>query len=356
MKYSALLQKAVNDYYRPGSPKRPTYKTTYKYLSSASRKIMDLKEWAIYSKPYDEVPIKSVEIINENVDHGRIYATVSIEEVYHDVDPKYNKNVYTSAWIIENGKWYRHSFPKLYELCDHAYKSGNYSSAKERAEGILALNPFSIDAYKLLGFSLMRLAEHGNSDASSSLDEITRTMLSINSNDSNANFFAAVTSRGNIEVAKNFMKRLEGTTSYLDTVFNVVSSNDDASKVLVLLKGIEVTPGIAMLKLRAIAAMVRNGSEEYKWVDFKTLALKEGSFNNITKHLKDNDASFSAHWAGTLGMLFVEANEIETAKAWLDYGLTRDPNNQAVQILISILSSDSCNSDSKFVKPKTTIF
>lgn len=338
MDYSNALKKAVNDFYRPGSPKRPTYKTTYKYLSNASKEMMNLKEWAIYSNPYDDVPIKSVEIINEKVNLGRIYTIVSVEEQYHDVDPKYNKNICSSTWLIEDGKWRKHSFPKLYELCGHAYESGNYTTAKTKLEELISLNPFSTDVYKLLGFTLMRLAEHSNTDASFSLDEITRTMLSNNPNDSNALFFAAVTSRGSIEISKKFLKRLEGTTSYLDTAFNVVSSNRDSSEVLEFLKDIEVTPGIAMLKLRALAAQITSGSEQYKWVDFQTFALKEGSYNNITKYLKDRDASFSAHWAGTLGSLFIEANDNDAAQVWLDYGLTRDPNDLAVQNLALNLS------------------
>jgi hypothetical protein len=184
----------------------------------------------------------------------------------------------------------------------------------------------------------MRLAEHNNTDESRSLDEITRTMLSINPNDSNALFFAAATSRGNIVIAKNILKKLEGTTSYLNTAFNVVSSNRDDVVVLDFLKNTETTPAIAMLKLRAIAGLIKSGSADYKWVNFKTLALREGSFENIKDYLNVSDASFSAHWARTFGALFVEADDLDTAKSWLDYGLTRDPNNDYIQALALALS------------------
>jgi len=60
MDYSDALIKAVNDYFRPGSPKRPPYKHTYKFLSDTSRERMSLKEWTIYSKPYDDVQIESI--------------------------------------------------------------------------------------------------------------------------------------------------------------------------------------------------------------------------------------------------------------------------------------------------------
>jgi hypothetical protein len=79
-------------------------------------------------------------------------------------------------------------------------------------------------------------------------------------------------------------------------------------------------------------------------VDFQTLALKEGSFDKIIKHLQDNDASFSAHWAGTLGILFIKANDLDAAKNWLDYGLTRDPNNPIIQNLALLLSNHCSNS------------
>jgi len=92
---------------------------------------------------------------------------------------------------------------------------------------------------------------------------------------------------------------------------SAVSSNHDSVAVLEFLKPIETTPAIAMLKLRAIADLIKSGNTDYKWVDFKTLAMETGSFDKVSTHLDNSDASFSAHWAGSLGVLFFEAKEFE---------------------------------------------
>jgi hypothetical protein len=98
--------------------------------------------------------------------------------------------------------------------------------------------------------------------------------------------------------------------------------------------GLEVTPTLAIQKLLVLARMKR-------WDDFSALAAGDGAFGKTKVVLDRKDAGFAADRSAELGIAFHQSGDDGTARQWLEYGITRDPNASGLNLLANLLEAKS---------------
>jgi hypothetical protein len=192
------------------------------------------------------------------------------------------------------------------------------------------LDPFSVDAYSGLALGISRSGGRAFKSGDRSLNDIVRAVLAINENDSQT-LFLAVSYTEDINIARTFLRRLEGHARYATSAFNLAIKMSNPAERLSFLESQKNEPELLMLRLLALAELKR-------WDDFRKLSNEKDTFTSIKNHLAEQDPSFSALYAGHLGLAAHKSGDRETAQKWLDYGVTRDPNNGAIRNLASALS------------------
>ena len=93
----------------------------------------------------------------------------------------------------------------------------------------------------------------------------------------------------------------------------------------------EIPAELVLLKMEALAKLGR-------MEEFRKLAADEGEFDRLKLVLDGQDAGSAADWAGRLGTMFHKAKDDDTARKWLKYGITRDPNGPTVKALARSLN------------------
>jgi len=164
------------------------------------------------------------------------------------------------------------------------------------------------------------------------LDDIIRAVIAINPDDSNALFLAATRSE-NLSIAKAYLKKLEGTSFYADAAFSVAMKNKDTEERLQFLDGLEMTPALNMLKLIELAFAER-------YVEYRNLSNGDASFDKLKPVLDGTDASFAAGWSAKLAAAACQSGNKEASHKWVDYGITRDPNQKDLQELAKLFEND----------------
>ncbi len=320
------LEKVANHYYQPGQKKELSMEKKYAFLSEKSKAQVTKEEWVKRSDGNDNNDVVSLKVLGEKETSGNKYAVVSATYQFPGGD---GKSIISYTWILESGKWRRLSLPKTQEETEKAMHAGDYAAAKAKAEEWLSIDPFSVRAFKTLGFALGRSGGQFFKRGDRSLDDIVRALLAINPEDTDVLFFAATWSETS-SIAKSYLKKMEGTSLYSSAAFNVALKIQNPKERLGFLERMTIGPELAMLKMESQAALSL-------WDEFRQSAKTEGEYEQIKQHLDAKDASYAAGWSGSLGLLFHKAKDDETARKWLDYGITRDPNNRSVQRLARIL-------------------
>ncbi len=327
------LEKVANHYYRPGQKDDLPPSASYKFLSEASKKQVSEEEWKKIRSGSDNNTVSSIKVLGEKESGGRKYAVVSVTHEFKSKDGKPLKDVGSETWVLENGKWRRLSLPKFKEESGKLYQAGDYAAAKAKAEEWLAADPFSVDAYMTLGYGIVRSNPWSFKRGDRSLGDIVRALVAINPDDTDALFCAASWSE-NLSIAKTYLKKMEGYRSYSGAAYNVSLKIRDPAEKLAFFEGMEMTPILTVQKLLALAYMKR-------WSYFTALAAGDGEFGKLKAVLDDADPGFAAPRAAELGMAFHEAGDDETARKWLEYGITRDPNGRGLNLLANLLESNS---------------
>jgi hypothetical protein len=316
------IEKVIGFYYSPGKPP-PDGKETYRLLSSQSRTQITEEQWVQRASGFKET--ESAKVLRKEGYKGNTYAVVSWE-----VGPDTNKAVLTDTWILEDNKWRRLTLPRNQEEVEKAFNNGDYPTAKTKAEEWLSLDPFSIEAYRRLAFSIARSGIRELKGGDRSLNDIVSAVLAINENDSSA-LFLAVTYTKDTNIAKTFLKRLENHYSYNKVAYNFAIKISNPNERLAFVEGIKHEPASLMLRLLTLAELRR-------WEDFRKLCYEQDAFTSIKIVLDDSDPSFAAGHAGDLGLVAHKSGDRETAQKWLEYGVTRDPNNETIRKLAAVLS------------------
>ncbi len=335
------LEKVANYYYRPGRKDKLSSSGTYKFLAELTKKQVSEEEWAKMQKGTDNNTISSVKVLDEKDSGGRKYAVVSVTYEFKGEDGKTLRKVRSTTWVPEGGKWRRLTLPKFQEEAQKLFKAGDYAAAKSKAEEWLATDPFSIDAYIGLGFGIERSNPWSFKRGDRSLGDIVRALVAINPDDTGVLFVAASWSE-NLSIAKTYLKKLEGSPDYSRAVSNVSLKIRGPEEKLKFFDGLEMTPVIAVQKLLALSRLKR-------WDDFTALSNEDGAFEKIKVVLDSQDAGFAANRSAELGGAFRDSGDDVTARKWLEYGITRDPNNRVLISLAELL--DSKDGDRKPSRP-----
>jgi len=324
------IEKVAEYYYAPGK-KMPNGKETYHLLSEKTRAQIGEEQWVKMSASFP--PINAVKVLRKEEVRGNTYALVAYTVMTRGEGmdstgkkvPNELKNIRTNSWVLENGKWRRLNFPKTKEEVERAFKNGDYAAAKAKAEEWLTLDPFSVDAYGTLIFAIARGGRTFPKEGARSMSDIVRAVLAVNPEDTGANF-TALSYTEDRAIAKSFLARLKGTTSYDAAAYNFAGKYNNPKERLAFLEDQEPAPNLNMRKAITFAELRR-------WEEFRKLA-EENTFIEDTKKLLDSkDTSFSAARAAELGIGFVGAKDRGNARLWLDYGVTKDPNDPQVRQL-----------------------
>lgn len=324
------LNKAVEFYYAPGK-RSPSGKDTYHLLSTKSRAQVTKEQWVARRNkdnskgPKNEEPwqTRSVEILRQEERQGVTYALVSVTRT----NKTYQDN-WTHTWAQEEGKWRILVFPKTAEEADRAFSNGDYPTARAKAEEWLGLDPFCVDAYSQLAASLARGHVRASSDTRS-LDDVVRAVLAINPKDSEANSLAVSWTK-DPQIARTFLKRLEGTQQYKNAAFNLALAIDSLPERLNFLKEAGSSPSLSLVKLETLAGLGR-------WEECR-VQLKQPNFEKEAREdLESQDPSYAAVHGSTIGVVSLAVGDTASAQRWLDLAVSRDPNNAKVKSLAGIL-------------------
>lgn len=328
------LENVSKYYYRPGKTNALPDSISYKFISEKSKAQMSLDEWIKICGNDHTNFVKFIKILGEKEQAGQMYAIVSVSNTGPGKNGKIGNYVFSRTWILENGKWRRLLFPKTAEKVYKSFKDGDYANAKTEAEEWLSVDPYSVEAYGKLGEAIEEIG--GFNKAGRSKNDILRAMLSINPEDTMV-LFDAVRWSETPSIAKSYLNKLEGTVAYSEAASNYALSIRNMYSRLKFLEGLEALPDIAILKLQSIASLILDGNKNYSWEDFKKVADTEGQFVKVKANLDESDSSYAAGKAGMLGMCFYESHDKTTAQMYLDYGISRDPNNDDIKLLASML-------------------
>jgi len=317
------LNKVVEFYYAPGK-KAESPKATYQLLSARSQTEISLENWvkqenlpsASEDQPKNQATADSAEVIKQEAQAGNTYALVM---------RTFNKRTSTNTWMQEAGKWHRLYFPKTQEEAARALNNGDYPAAYAKAQEWLKADPYAVEGYDLLAFSIIRggAPKTGNGQT---VDDVVRAVLSINPRDTTVNFIAATFTRDPL-VAKTFLKRIEGTTSYSGAAMNLCLRLPLSERLQFLN---EVKPDTTLNILRALTLMQLGPAFHEQC----RALVATGTFEqDARKSMEDGDATYAANWGARLGLIALALGDFGQAQRWLDYCAGKDPNSKSVRDL-----------------------
>ncbi len=330
------LDEVANYYYRPGKETNLPSADKYYFLSKDTKTQMSLAEWVEYKKDDKDNYTSSVSVLGSKDVGGIRFAVVSVGLQMPDDKGNKIKTIISHTWVLENDKWRNLNLQKTKVEFDRKFRNGDLVGAQSAAEEWLKKDPFSIEAYSDLGNVVDRIGPYDNPVSTTfSKDEIVRTLLTINPDDTTVLVYAVSWSK-TVPVAKSYLKQLEGTNGYQCAAFNFANSHlDDMEMRLEFLKGMAITPDLALLKLQALALLLDNGSKKVTQADFQKVASTEGSFDKLKSFLDKSDSAFAIDWADKLFHFFIDAKDIPTAQKWREYRITRRKNDTRFKAFLS---------------------
>jgi len=317
------LNSVISYYYDISQKFQP--KGKYRFLSKRSQKEVTQEQWEAPAKEDKKqtCTIESVFILGEEQKPTGYFAKVSVE--YSCSQPDENivcRTITTHTWIKEENKWRRLLLPKTAENAQKQFSNGDYEAARRAAEKWLEINPFSIDAYYLLFFSSGR----NKALSQESRDNIIRAVLAIDPNDSDALFLAA-TASDELAIAKSFLNKLSNDCSRDSAVCNVALTIQDSNERLSFLENMSERMSLDSAGIILLKAVTLGTLKRYKDV---SLLLNEQNTNRIKNDLDSHDGAFAAIWASKISNIFYKSKDYQRALEWLDYAISRDPNNENV--------------------------
>lgn len=213
------LKAVAEHYYALGSPVDLPSDRAYRFLSAQSRSRLTPAEFADAFGGDPRNRVRAVEVLGERESGGRRYAIVSVTREASGPGRSRLRNVLSSTWRLESGKWRRELYPKACEAAWKACEAGEYPKARELARAWLALDPYAVEAWVVLAAS----GEVPPGDPS--LLPGVRAMLAINPDDTEA-LYCAATCLASSPLSIRYLSRLEGTDRYLAAAMNLLAIFD----------------------------------------------------------------------------------------------------------------------------------
>ncbi len=319
------LENVVKYYYQPGSKRAWEGKGKWEFISKASYNEISPEQFE--RKVDKDCIINSASVLGQEQVGDNVYARVAI--IKQCKSNKTNCSLVatlgtlslTNTWILEDGKWRIISTDKSSEKIKDLFKSGDYAASVKEAEQILFIDPFSIHTYKYIAFGLNRSGLM-QSPTKRSIEDVVRSVLSINPKDDEA-LFIAVTYSQDPQVAKTFLRKMpKDSCARIYTLFNLCTELTDKNEVLELIKDDENNPEILLLKIQALGQLGK-----YK----EAVEVIKNKGKEIQDELTSNDAAYGAGWAAIIAGVCLSSGDKAMAQGWLDYGITRDPNNEKIR-------------------------
>ena len=326
------LELVVAQYYRPGDKKNLDPAVMYKFFSAKSREQVTEDEWAKTIKGFsDGNAYTAITILANREEKGHKYAVVSVAVDARGKEGDTEKRIYSNTWMLESGKWRRLAFPKIEEETSAVFFGGDFAAAKKKAEEWLSLDPFSVTALAMLGESIKGSPPQIFKGSDRSVDDILRVMLAINPKDTTVLFYAATWAK-DISVAKTFLRKMEGLAGYDGAAANVAYHIGDPQKRIRFLSELpEDGKGIRTAKLLSLYDL-------RLWDDFRKAYGNEGTFEFLTAFFDDDTTAVAANRAGELGAACFFSGNTGEAQRWLEYGISKDPNDYEVQKLARLVN------------------
>lgn len=326
------LEKVVAHYYRPGDIKYLDPAAMYKFLSAKSKEQVTRDQWTKRIKIFaDNNSYTSVKVLGSREEKGQKYAVLSVVIDVKGKEGDTKKSIQSNTWMLESGKWRRLIFPKIEEETNKAFSGGDFATAQEKAEEWLLLDPFSVAALTRLGQSIKISSPLIFKRGDRSIDDILRAMLSINPEDTIV-LYSAATWTKDVSVAKSFLKKLEGTKQYDGAAMNIainIRAPEERLRFLSILP--EDGVGIKTIKLLTLYDLRR-------WDAFSEAYGKEGTFEILKAYYDKDTTKIAANRAGEFGTAcFLSGNKSE-AQRWLEYGISKDPNEHQIQKLARLMN------------------
>lgn len=321
--HAADLTKYVACLYPPGS--ELTVAGRYGLLSAKSRSEVSQAE---YEAPDSEkCTVLSARVLGLSTERGVSYGRVESQTRCGERKCNWLR---TSTWRLEDGRWTRIYLPRMEELVDRQYASGNYEEALNAAERWLAEDPFSIAAHNDRAFSLMRAGKHRDSR----IQDSVRAMLSINDADPTA-LHSALAASARLEVAKAFLAKIQPSLcGYEGAVFNVALRHERARARLAFLDGLPPSEdaGLRLLRVTTLHDLGRRDDVRRHLLDVEAMKA-------IRTELDGQDASFAASWAARLADAALRVGAKAEAQAWANFALVKNPSDPRLPQLLARLEA-----------------
>jgi tetratricopeptide (TPR) repeat protein len=315
------LLEVATYYNKPGTDRTKQFKL----IAQSAMPYVDREEFL--NTEIDKEPIsQEITLVKTEKVGNQSFGTVQISTTSISEDEKDTcTSIRTQTWISEEGHWRRLIPLKLKNLASEHYDNGDYASAIEVTEEWLDIDPFSIEAYHKLYFSIMRVGWLLRRRSDRSMDDIIRSILAINESDHTA-LHAAITSTNDVAAGKEFLKRLGKEACYYESsVFNLTLNINQDEERLKFIKEIDTDDNlIIIMKIVALGNLNRTT---------ELITSYETKRDEFVDELDDNDPSFAATWAFRLGQSLLRVGLYEEAQFWASYGISKDPTQEELSWL-----------------------
>jgi hypothetical protein len=233
----------------------------------------------------------------------------------------------TYSWILEASAWRRLYLPKTQETNKQQFANGDYSASLSTAEKWLSIDPFSIEAYGKLAYSLSR---GGKSSLNTrSIPDVLRAALSVNAADSRA-LRLAVSFTTDPDVAAGLLEKFEADDCERETAAFNLALDLPPKRAIALLE--KLGSDWSMIHMQII--IIASNSGDRKTVERTLTNERDGQ---IRTALDKRDSGVAALWSVAMGRAWLTLNNKDAAKRWALYAATRDPNEPELPKLLRLV-------------------
>lgn len=212
----------------------------------------------------------------------------------------------TNTWVREEGAWRHLVHPKTARAVGDHWNQGRYAVLGTAAAAWARREPDSVNALKLLGWSVMRGQGDTSADARRA---IIARIKALNPADSEARLIAASIAPTLSEAVATLATFRKGDCFGALVAANTSLRADTAAERLAIIDGSEFADDLAMTRLEALFELKRHAEAR------KLLASDD--MKQQLRALTSQDPAFRAGWGLRVGEVAAALGEHERARPWL---------------------------------------